>query len=257
MLGIPIVLLAAVCFCGHNVIVRVLFHQYDILGLGPTGGFVAPTLQNSFLLMVMRMVVVVPLMAGLASTLYASTWTEMRQLRQLEQRRSLYLTVAAGGLMFLYLVLLYVSIGLIPTGIALTLFFTYPLFTALLSWRLWGQRPTLWGWGLMGLVLLGSILAVPHTPVDEGGYSIVGVGLGLASGLVYALYTVVAQICFQSLHLVPFTWASFAITLGLSAVSLLGWPDRIAPLAWTPLWIGAVFSAIATLSGHLLYNYGI
>ena len=45
--------------------------------------------------------------------------------------------------MFLYLALLYVAIGQIATGIALTLFFTFPVFTALFSWifGVWPPHP--------------------------------------------------------------------------------------------------------------------
>lgn len=41
--------------------------------------------------------------------------------------------VECGVLMFLYLALLYISIGMSPAGLALTLFFSYPVFTDLLS----------------------------------------------------------------------------------------------------------------------------
>ena len=60
------------------------------------------------------------------------------------------------------LVLLYIAVGLIPTGIALTLFFTYPVFTALLSWYFFGDCPTYSGLWIMGLILLGGILTLPH-----------------------------------------------------------------------------------------------
>ena len=48
-------------------------------------------------------------------------------------------SLLGGVLMFLYLALLYVSIGLIATGIALTLFFGYPIFTSLFSWIFLGK----------------------------------------------------------------------------------------------------------------------
>ena len=81
--------------------------------------------------------------------------------------------------------------------------------------------------------------------------------LGIGSGIAYALYTVTAQKSFESFHPVPFTWISFATTLVLSTVSLLFWRGDLAALDWTGLWIGGLISAIATLVGHLLNNYGI
>jgi drug/metabolite transporter (DMT)-like permease len=256
VLGFLIVLLSSVFFCFQNVIVRVLFNEYPILGLFQTGGFVTPTPQNSFLLMFMRMLLVVPLMAFLAPKLYSPTWKDVRQLGNLEQRTLLLQSVGCGILMFLYLVLLYISIGLIPAGIALTLFFSYPVFTTLFSWRLFGSRPTLFRWSVMGLILLGSSLTLPH-PQTANGFSSLGVVTGITSGITYALYTVIAQKSFEAIHPVPFTWISFTTTLVLSAASLLIWNVHEAQLAWLPLWIGGLLSAIATFAGHLLNNFGI
>ncbi|HEY9641386.1 MAG TPA: DMT family transporter [Coleofasciculaceae cyanobacterium] len=255
MVGFLIVLLSSFFFCFQNVIVRILFHEQTMFGLFQMGGFVAPTLQNSFLLMFMRMLLVVPLMACLAPKLYPATWKEIGQLRHLEQRPLLLQSIGCGVLMFLYLALLYISIGMISTGIALTLFFTYPVFTALFSWRWFGDRPTLLRWSVMGLVFLGSTLTIPHVSTVSSSQWI-GITTGIASGITYALYTVVAQKSFERLHPVPFTWLSFATTLLLSAASLLFWQDH-HQLLWLPLWIGGLLSAIVTFAGHLMNNFGI
>ncbi len=195
-------------------------------------------------------------MAGLASRLYPPIWQDISNLLKVENRRVCWQALICGLLMFLYLALLYVSIGLIPTGIALTLFFTYPVFTALLSWRWFGDRPTLFRWVIMGLVLLGSFLTLPLThSVGNHNYGM-GMVTGLASGVAYAFYTVVAQRSFERLHPVPFTWISFATTLVLSGITLLFWHGH-ENLAWQPLWIGGFLSAFVTFTGHLLNNFGI
>lgn len=256
-MGFLIVLLGAFCFSFQNVIVRVLFSTHSLLGLFPLGGFVTPTWSHSFLLLLMRMTWVVPLMALLAPRLYPATWPELRQLRQPHHRPLLVQAIAAGSFMFLYLALLYIAIGLIPTGVALTLFFTYPVFTALLSWRLFGSLPTRLGWGVMGLVFVGSLLTLsPPTATLDPSY-VFGIVTGLGSGVAYAGYTVLAQKSFSSLHPVPFTWLSFAITWLWSAVSWGLWAQPGESLPWRELWVGAALSAIATASGHLLNNYGV
>jgi drug/metabolite transporter (DMT)-like permease len=255
--GFLIVLLAAFFFCFQNVIVRVLFNQHIVLGIFETGGFVAPNLQNSFLLMFMRMLVVVPLMAFLVPQLHPPAWREVSQLCQVEQRSLLRKSLIAGVLMFLYLALLYISVGVIPTGIALTLFFTYPVFTALFSWRWFGDRPSLLRWSIMGFVLLGSFLTLPHVSPSDTNGSWLGIITGITSGIAYALYTVVAQKSFEKLHPFTFTWISFATTLILSAACLLVWQIHEAQLPWLALWIGGLLSAIFTFAGHLLNNLGI
>ena len=205
----------------------------------------------------MRMLLVVPLMAFLAPKLYPPTWQEIVHLRDVEQRELLLQSVGCGFLMFLYLALLYISIGMIPTGIALTLFFTYPVFTALFSWGWFGHRPTLFRWSVIGLVFLGSSLTMPHINTTTDGNSLIGIITGIASGIIFALYTVLAQKSFEKLHPVPFTWLSFAIALILSGSSLLLGNLPEAQLPWRPLWIGGLLSAIFTFVGHLMNNFGI
>lgn len=257
MVGFCIVLLASIFFCFQNVIVKVLFSEHSLLGIAHLGGFVTPTLQHSFLLMFMRMLLVVPLMATLAAKLYPLTWKELYRLRDVERHPLLLQSLGAGVLMFLYLALLYFSIGMIPTGIAIALFFTYPVFTALLAWRFFGDRPPLRRWLIMGVVFLGSILTIPEASFSAHSASLAGVLTGFASGIAYALYTIVAQKTFAGLHPVPFTWISFATTLVLSGASLVFWQIHEAPLPWWPLWVGGGLSAIVTFAGHLLNNWGI
>ena len=257
MLGYILVLLASVFFCIQNVVVRILFAEQTLVGIGTTGGFLTPTLQNSFLLLLLRMVLAVPLMAVLANRLYPKTWNDLRKLTVPSQRRALLHALAGGGLMFSYLALLYISIGLIAVGIALTLFFTFPVFTALCSWRFFGHRPSRVSWGVMGCVLLGSALTVPQEQWT-GSNNYWGVMLGIAAGIAYALYTVNAQKSFDYLHPIPYTWISFAITMLLSALCLLIWPPlNSGNLAWGLIWLGSLISGFVTFAGHVLYNSGI
>lgn len=257
VLGFVIVLLSSVFFCFQNVVVRVLFTSHPVFGITEIGGFVTPTLQHSFLLLFMRMLVVVPAMAMLAPRLYAGTWKEVHQLHLPEQRSLLWQCLGSGVLMFLYLALLYISIGLIPTGIALTLFFSYPMFTALLSWRFFGNRPTPLRLGVMVAILLGSALTMPvvHASVSQNTW--IGIMLGLASGFTYAFYTILAQKSFETMHPVPFTWLSFTIALLLSGISLILGNLQDVQLPWLALWIGGLLSATFTFGGHLLNNFGI
>jgi drug/metabolite transporter (DMT)-like permease len=256
LIGYGLVLLAGIFFTVQNLIVRVLFNPADLFGVYTTGGFVEANLPNSFLLLFMRMAWGVPLMAVLLPMMYSKTWSDISHLRRTGQRPQLVLALGGGVLMFLYLALLYVSIGQIPAGIALTLFFTFPVFTALFSWVWFGTPPNRFQWGIMALILLGSWLTLPHQEAATIN-NWLGVVFGLASGVTYALYTVVAQKSFEHFHPVPFTWISFTTTLVLSSLSLLVWPGQLEGLPWTALWMGGLLSAIATFAGHILNNLGI
>lgn len=257
MFGYFLILLASVFFCIQNITVRILFAEQMMLGIGSTGGFLEPTLQNSFLLLLFRMTLTFPLMVVLAHFLYPRTWQDLRKLLTIAHRPALFYALAGGVLMFSYLALLYVAIGLIATGVALTLFFTSPVFTALFSWRFFGQRPSLLQWSVIGCVLLGSGLTVPSTQWSGDG-SYWGVILGIGAGIAYSLYTVNAQKSFEHVHPVVYTWMSFAITLLITAVCLLVWPlKNTATLEWGPIYAWSLVSGFVTFVGHVLYNSGI
>ncbi len=237
---------------------RVLFSEHLVLGLFALGGYVKPDLQNSLLLMFMRMLLVVPLMASLAFKLYPSALKEFRDLFRRERTDVLLQALGCGVLMFVYIALLYIAIGLIPTGIAMTLFFTYPVFTALLAWRFFGERPTLFRWLVMVIILGGGVLTIPQSSAAYGSDTITtGIFASVGSGVVYAFYKVLAQKCLEKLDPVPFTWISFTCTLLLSGVSLLLWPLPSTQLDWTPLWIGSIFSGLVSFIGHTFNNVGI
>jgi drug/metabolite transporter (DMT)-like permease len=252
------VLLSSFVLAFHNVTVRVLFSEHLVLGLFLLGGYVKPDLQNSFLLMFMRMLLVVPLMAALAFKLYPSAGKELRELLRRENWNVLVQAFGCGVLMFVYIASLYVAIGLIPTGIAMTLFFTYPVFTALLAWRFFGDRPTIYRWLVMGIILVGSVLTVPQSSASDSSYAIaIGIVASIGAGIVYAFYGVLAQKCLENFHPLPFTWISFASTLVLSGVSILFFTPPSAQLDWTPMWIASIFSGVVSFLGHTLNNLGI
>ncbi|MDM9383991.1 DMT family transporter [Chlorogloeopsis sp. ULAP01] len=257
-MGILTVLLSSFVLAFHNVTVRVLFSEHLVLGLFLLGGYVKPDLQNSFLLMFMRMLFVVPLMASLTFKLYPSALKEFRELFSRKRTDVLIQALGCGVLMFVYIASLYIAIGLIPTGIAMTLFFTYPVFTALLAWRFFGDRPTLFRWLVMGIILVGGVLTIPQSSAIFGTNEImIGIFASVGAGIVYAFYNIIAQKCLEKFHPVPFTWISFASTLLLSGVCLLFWPFPSTQLDWTPLWIGSIFSGVVSFIGHTLNNLGI
>lgn len=257
MAGLLIVLVSAVFFCFQNVIVRILFTQQQLFGIWAVGGFVPPTLAHSLLLLLLRMLWVVPLMAVMANYFYGGTWREIHQLLAPKQRQTLWGAMGCGVLMFLYLVLLYIAISLIPTGIAITLFFTYPIFTALLAWRLFNDAPSAFRWTMISMTLIGTLLTVPYTYQGDGHNVGLGVATGIASGFAYAGYTVFAQKTLHHLHPVPFTWISFVMTLLLSALSLILWHPAEGSLPWFPLLFWSLLSALFTCAGHVLNNWGI
>lgn len=206
----------------------------------------------------MRMLMVVPMMAVLSPIICPTALKDIRLLFQPQYHAVLWQTLGCGVLMFVYVACFYISLGLIPAGISTTLFFVYPVFTVLFSWKLTGDRPTRFRWLVMAIILLGSALAMPHSSavVADAGVTL-GVVTAIGAGMIYALYTVIAQKCFAVIPPLPFTWISFAMTLLLSSLCLLFWQTHPEPIPWTPLWIGGLLSGVISFTGHALTNVGI
>lgn len=121
-----------------------------------------------------------------------------------------------------------------------------------------GDRPTLFRWLVMGIILVGGVLTIPQDRATYSSHSIaIGIFASIMAGVIYAFYNVIAQICLEKFHPAPFTWISFALTLLLSGVSLLFFPPSVTQLDWTPIWIGSIFSGLISFIGHTLNNLGI
>ncbi|CAG8871106.1 hypothetical protein PS627_04286 [Pseudomonas fluorescens] len=86
---------------------------------------------------------------------------------------------------------LYSAVARIPVALALLVGSTFPILLALLSWALGGARPTRRTLLLMGLILVGLILAldVPSRLADSGDANphwTLGVGLAFCAACVFA-----------------------------------------------------------------------
>ncbi|MBC6475490.1 MAG: hypothetical protein GDA48_24030 [Hormoscilla sp. GM102CHS1] len=69
--------------------------------------------------------------------------------------------MGSGFFLFLSQVCIYIAIGNIPIGVALTLFFIYPIVTVLASWGMFGDRPTIIRIIAMFVIGWGCTIALP------------------------------------------------------------------------------------------------
>ncbi len=257
MLGFTLVVLGSFCLAAQNVLIRIVFVESPVLGLFSWGGFLESNPANSLLILQMRALLILPVMLLISPRLHPATWPELHSLVKVPHRSLLGRTLASGVFLFLALALLFVALAQIPAGIATVLFFIHPAITVLLSWKLFGDRPTALRIGVVVTVFLGSLLVAPNFAAAEGHNVILGVGSALGAGVAYSLQGLLAQTCFGEIHPVPFTLATFVVMLVLSSLTLLVIPIEVAPEAWTILWIISLVAAILTLTGQLFYNFGI
>jgi drug/metabolite transporter (DMT)-like permease len=264
-LGLIMVLMSTVALSIHNVAVRVIGRPSSIWGFPEVGGFINVTvLGNSLLILWLRMLIVLPLMLLISATLYPPVWVELRKFARLwpRERRPVFVVVGSGFFLFLSQVLIYIAIGNIGAGPAVTILFMYPIATVPLSWWLFGDRPTPSRWGVMAAILLGVFLtAIPRIINTGKEVSVSGVLIAIAAGLAFALYLICMQMGFKRLHPVPVSMIQFFTTFVLSSVILaLFGPNLqagIEPDKRVGFIIGGFILGALTLVGYLANNFGV
>jgi drug/metabolite transporter (DMT)-like permease len=281
MVGLLLVVLATVVSALYNVTIRALFlPRSQIFGAFDVQQLISPTLGNCLLILMLRMLVVVPLMLVLAPILHPRIWEDMKSLVSSigrSKRRNttqtgtiskpvLLLSIATGFFLFLSQVLIYLAIGQIQTGIALALFFIYPIITGLLSWLLLGSQSkkepkSLFKISAVACILLGQLLVLS---TNIGNISITNGGIAaLASGVAFAVYVILTRICAAKIHPVSFTLLNFTTMLVLCFIGLLiPLPANLGVQVTNAynlmeLVLSAFILGVLTLVGYLLNNIGI
>jgi drug/metabolite transporter (DMT)-like permease len=213
-LGLVLVLISTAALSIHNVVVRIIGQESTILGwLGggiKLGGFIHLGLGNSLLILWLRMLVVLPLMVPVAMFLYPPVWRDLKKFLTAPDRRPLFNVVGSGMFLFLSQVLIYIAIGQIGAGPAVTILFMYPVITVPLAWFLFGDRPTPLRWFVMFEILLGVVFtALPGITSASSKMSGGGAFIAVASGIAFAFYLLCMQLGFKKLHPIPVTLIQF------------------------------------------------
>jgi drug/metabolite transporter (DMT)-like permease len=260
-LGLVLVLLSSLLLAFQNVVISVIFNKSSILGVFELGGFATTTVGNSLLVLWLRMLIVVPFMAILASVIYPPMWQEIKQVARTKDWLLVMNVVASGFFLFLSQVLIYLALGFLSPGIAVTSFFIYPIFTVLLMWVLFGVRPTLTSNLVIFAVLVGFILITLRNN-QLGELSSLGIGAAAGSGVAFALYVVLSQTCARKLKPIPLLWLNYVLILGFAGLSLAGpfpesWRFDVAPAMWPGLIVSCFVLAGTTLLSYLFNTLGL
>jgi drug/metabolite transporter (DMT)-like permease/translation initiation factor 2 beta subunit (eIF-2beta)/eIF-5 len=256
----------------YNVAVKALFNEgSDFLGNFETQQLISPTLGNIFLILMLRLLVVVPLMLLLAPILHPPVWQDLQNLSDSvsistapnsdKTKPVLLLSVVSGGFLFLSQVLIYIAIGKVTTGIAIALFFIYPMITGLLSWFLFHERPNLFSYGAISSIFFGQLLILGSYSTGTSNTSL-GIISGIMSGIAFAIYVIFTRLCAPKLHPVSFALINFATMLLLSFICLLvplpsDWSLAIRSSNLLEVILSAFMLGVLTLCGYLFNNFGI
>ena len=266
--GLVLALSSAVVLSLFNVCLRILIKSKNprvVFGWFEFPGVVTPGFGNSLLILLMRLIVVMALMPILATFLYPSVWKDIRRLFQSGDRALWSKVLGSAFFLFLSQVLIYLAIGNIPAGIAITIFFIYPIVTVLGSWILFGSRPSRVGFLAIVGITAGLILAGWPSfavPAPGGGNVGVGVTAALASGITFAGYVLLTQMAAGKLHPIPFSLVNFAAIFVFSSLSLWvplseNFAPKIDQNVWPGLIVGGVVLGVLTLFSYLLNNFAI
>nr|WP_261224996.1 DMT family transporter [Ancylothrix sp. D3o] len=265
-IGVLLAFCSAVVLSLFNVCIKIIIKSKaprTILGLFQLEGIVTPGFGNSLLILLFRTIVVLTILPILATFLYPNVWQDLKKFVTSKDPDQWLKVVGSGFFLFLSQVLIYIALGNIPTGIAITIFFVYPIVTVFASWVLFGDRPTTLRYISIGVIVAGLILAtVPAFGQKAFGDVGLGVASALGSGMTFAVYILTAALGQKKLHPIPFTFVGFVTILVLCSVSLsLPLPKnlavQIAPNIWPQLIAGGAVLGVLTLASYLLNNFAI
>ncbi len=262
-LGLLLVLVSTAALSIHNVVVRVIGRESVVLGWlsggFELGGFIKLGLGNSLLILWLRMLVVLPLMVPVAMFLYPPVWRDLKKFLSAPDRRPLFTVIGSGVFLFLSQVFIYMAIGKIGAGPAVTILFMYPIVTVPMAWFLFGDRPTRLRWIVMFTILLGVIFtALPGLTSTSSNVSGGGALTAIVSGIAFAFYLICMQLGFKKLHPIPVTLIQFSTIFVLSSV-ILTLPLNLGVQVDKPagFLVGGVILGALTLVGYLTNNFGV
>jgi drug/metabolite transporter (DMT)-like permease len=251
--GFILVLGASVVLSLQNILVRVIFSNSNIFGLFQFGGLIKPSVSNSFMLLLLRMLFATPIMWLVAKAIFRVDVLRDFQQLLLPSRRPLFWRVTFSALLqFASFAFIYLALGILKPSLAVTLFFIFPTITVLMAWFLFGDRPSKERWLVIGIIYLGIML----TNNILGGIKpdTWGIIAAISSGVAFAGYIITSQACFKQLNPVSFTSINFAIILLLCLGTL---PFNLASISLNGLLVFMCFLiALTTLGGYLLTSFG-
>lgn len=272
--GFLLICLSTVVSSLYNVAIKAIFYTAsNPMGGLPTQQLIFPTLGNIFLILMLRLLVVVPLMLLLSPILHPPIWQELENLfaglranatpGQKKTKQGLFLSIISGGLLFLSQVLIYVALGDVSTGMAIALFFIYPVMSVFLSWFLFQERPNLFVTGAMAAIFCGELLVLAGQTVGVNNSSLGSIA-AIMSGIAFAMYVIFTRICATKLklHPVSLTLIHFTTMLLLSFICLIiPLPSNlglaISSSNILELILSALILGVLTLCGYLFNNFGI
>ncbi|AFZ03883.1 EamA family transporter [Calothrix sp. PCC 6303] len=266
-----------------NVAIKTIFQpNSQILGTFAVEQLLPPTLENCLLILMLRMLVVVPMMMLLAPIMHPQVWQDIQKLfvgsKQIPNHRNpttekplgkrvLFLSVFSGLFLFFSQVLVYFAIGQVPTGIAIALFFIYPVITVILSWLLFrrqsrSDRFSRFRLSAIAMIGFGELLIISFPIASATGNFSLGTNSAIWAGSSFAVYLILSRICAARLHPVSATLIHSTTMLLLSGISLVilspaNWLQNLSAVRWLEIILSGFILGVFTLFVSVFNNIGV
>ncbi|WP_019594143.1 DMT family transporter [Thioalkalivibrio sp. ALM2T] len=154
----------------------------------------------------------------------------------------------AGNFTFYFL-----SIAEGSVAVAATLMYCAPVFVYLVSFALGLEKPTLFKWVAIAMVMLGVVLLTGIYDIGAGDVTPIAAGAGLASGLSYAVF--IFGFKFAAPHGSPQAILVIAFAVLVVILFGLGDPDQTVAVLSTPSW--PLFVILGVLGAGLSFIFYI
>lgn len=166
----------------------------------------------------------------------------------------LFLLGAVG--LYLNSVCVFNAIDRMPSGLAMAIFFFYPMVVVLLGWSLYRQKPDLVVWTCLGTTLIGVVLTVSGVSGSE----VSGVIFIVSGAIVYAVYSVLGATVMPKTDVITGLW--FVLTgaaFTFVVVWLLDVPGMPTTFPWTSevIWSTVEIAIVGTIFGMGLFFAGM
>jgi drug/metabolite transporter, DME family len=201
--------------------------------------------------------VVVSFYRGAIGLLFVLAWLALRPRGSGLASRRLWFwsTIAglgvAGNFSFYFL-----SIAEGSVAVAATLMYCAPVFVYLVSFTLKLERPTLFKWVAIAMVMLGVALLTGIYEIGAGDVTPVAAGAGLLSGLSYAVF--IFGFKYAAPHGSPQAILVIAFAVLAAILFWLGDADQAAAVLTTPSWpLFVVLGVLGAGLSFVLYIVGL
>ena len=198
--------------------------------------------------------VVVSFYRGLIGLIFVLVWLALRPIRSgLANRRLWFWSAIAGVGVAGNFAFYFVSIAEGSVAVAATLMYCAPVFVYLVSFTLKLERPTLFKWTAIAIVMLGIVLLTGIYEMGAGDVTLIAAGAGLLSGLFYALF--IFGFKYAAQHGSPQAILVIAFAVLATILIFMGDANQTAAVLATPSW--PLFVVLGVLGAGLSFIFYI